>query len=117
MITYDEALKTVRKEFPNWLIRMYDVFDDEYYFHISPGNYFSVDDVAILMVIVNMETGKVRKYGTGEFVWAVLMNASVDYRKRWIESPKKCKPVDLTPEQWQEYVNYRSATANGEKAI
>ena len=117
MITYDEALKTVREKVPNWLIRTVNEFNNEYYFHVSPGNYFSVEDVAILMMVVSMKTGKTKEYGTGEFVWKVLMNASDDYVERYGEamSLKNTKPVDLTSEQWQEYVNYRSVNVNDEK--
>lgn len=72
------------------------------HFHISPGSYFSVDDLAVMMLIVNEQTGKITSYGTGEFVWKVLMNASEDYTKRLDEAIESMKPVDLTIEQWNE---------------
>lgn len=101
-MTYDNVLKLVRKKFPNWLIRTVYKFENEYHFHISPGSYFSVDDLAVMMLIVNEQTGEMKNYGTGEFVWKVLMNASEDYTKRLDEAVESMKPVDLTIEQWNE---------------
>lgn len=55
-----------------------------------------------MMLIVNEQTGKITSYGTGEFVWKVLMNASEDYTKRLDEAIESMKPVDLATEQWNE---------------
>lgn len=101
-MTYNDVLELVRDKFPNWLIRTVYKFENEYHFHISPGSYFSVDDLAVMMLIVNEQTGKITSYGTGEFVWKVLMNASEDYTKRFDEAIESMKPVDLTTEQWNE---------------
>lgn len=123
MIAYNEALEIVRakmlkEKFSSYLIRTVNEFENEYHFAVSPGKYFSLEDTAIAFVIVHKETGETKTYGAGEFVWKVLMNASDDYVERYGEamSLKNTKPVDLTSEQWQEYVNYRSVNVNDEKA-
>lgn len=102
MVTYEQAIDNVRKAQPGWMIRVGFEYPNEYRFTISPGKYYAVDDLAVLTARVNKNTGKV------DVVSAQDIAAEIDDIREFAKNRKidieTRKPVDLTKEQWEEYL-------------
>lgn len=102
MLTFEEAVEKVRKDYPGNLIRTGCETPDEYRFQVSPGKYYAIDDLAVLTVVVDKKTGKTRSEGMYD-----LSNRYDDIRdldRIYKMMRKTRRPVDLTKEQWEEYL-------------
>lgn len=110
-MTYDEALDLVRREYPNWLIRTTWIFDGDFYFNATVGDYFCVDDLTVLTIIVNSSNGKITELGGG-YRLLFFMNKDVGYKKRFDVAALNDKPVDLTSKQYEELLKWRKKFAS-----
>lgn len=101
MLSYDDVLHRVRKEYPNWLIRISYEFDGCYCFWISEGKEYIEDDYTTLTITINRKTGE-KGYITDRELFKMLKTEG-EY-ERFREAQYKSKPVDITQEQFNKIV-------------
>lgn len=109
MITLEKAIEIARNSCGNSLIRTVFEYKDEYRFMTSPGNYFAVDDVAVGIFVVNKKTGETHGESTMSMDFKFLKMDPIERKKASSEYDKamnNMQPVDLTKEQWNEYLEY-----------
>lgn len=104
MLTFEDAIVFVRKEFPDWLISTVYEFDNNYYFSASPGKDFIIGDLASLTIVVNRENGSIETKSAGEMAYDFVMKMDDETYKRYDKASSNIKPVDLTKEQFEALV-------------
>ena len=69
MITFNEALNIVMKKYSNFLIRLGFEFEENFYFHVSPGKKNIIKhDAAAFFVIVDKNTKAITFMGSGDII-------------------------------------------------
>jgi hypothetical protein len=99
MITYEEAVATVRKEMPDLPIRTVFEYNGEYHFSVSSGRTFIPDDSACTHAVVNKSNGKLRYETIGNILFGFkTKQETLEYK----EASSNMKPVDITTDQFEE---------------
>lgn len=99
-MTYEEALKNIRKKFPNWLIHTVWEFENAFYFRLSATQDFSVYDTSAIRVSVDRSTGVINTYGSGD----IEIDPNKDKERAYKYHVASCyndRPVDITEEQYK----------------
>jgi len=99
-MTFEETLDRIRKKFPGYLIQTAWEFEDTFYFRISQGKQFVVNDLSVLCVSVNASNGTISTYGSGQ-----LPIDSADEDRAYDYFRASCcndRPIDITDEQYKE---------------
>lgn len=109
MVTYEQAIENVRKEFKNWMIRVSFDLPDEYLFSVSPGSTYSIEDTTVCYAIVNKRTGSVRSESCMSYNSKIVDIGEVDRISKIMDKTRR--PVDLTKKQWDEYVQWCDASS------
>lgn len=109
MVTYEQAIENVRKEFKNWMIRVGFDLPNEYLFTVSPGSTYSIDDTTACYAIVDKNTGAVRSESCVGYNSRIADIREVDRISKLMDKTRR--PVDLTKKQWAEYVQWCDASS------
>ena len=104
MLNLDQAISLVRQELDGWLIKTVYDFDDKFFFVVSPGNEFSIDDLASITAIVDKKTSSVETKSPSEMIYTYVMKLDPDSQEGYLKAVESSKPVDLTKEQFEEFM-------------
>lgn len=107
MVTYEQAIENVRRDFKGWTIRVGYDLPDEYLFTVSPNPGYSIDDTAVCYAVVDKKTGNTRSEGIIERNLNISDIREIDRIDKLMM--KTQKPVDLNKDQWAEYLALCSA--------
>jgi len=88
MITYEEALKIVRKRHPNDLVRTYFVYNHKYIFSVSYGKNYYKDDPSAFFVSISDSDGQ---YDLYDFWEEMLLNDD----KKFDEALNNTHAIDI----------------------
>lgn len=110
MVTYEQAIENVRRDFKGWMIRVGYDLPDEFLFTVSPNSDYSIDDTTACYAVVDKRTGNTKSESIVERNFNIADIRELDRINKLMT--KTQKPVDLNKDQWAEYLAL-SATNSG----